>query len=285
MDLSTAANSANDLLIFGQGNGKLDKAIDHFSIPAGWACPGADQCLARAVEKGEDETGRMRWGVEDGPNVVYRCFSASEEARYPQLRVIRWHNWRLLQDARTSARMADLIIRSLPERRRVFQLSIDGAAYDNVVRGHIAGDFYSQSYFDAWLSVCESRPGVLFYAYTKSLPFWVRRIGRIPPNMVLTASEGGRWDSLIAQHGLRFARVVHSEADAEAAGLPVDHDDSHAMRRGPSFALIIHGPQPKGSPAAKAWAAEFAAGGGYGKANVRRRREAARRRVPLPLAG
>jgi hypothetical protein len=104
----------NDLLIFGQGNGKLDKAVDHFSIPAGWACPGASQCFARAVEKGTDDDGRVRWGVEDGEDMEFRCFSASEEARYPQLRTIRWHNWRLLQAARTVDRMVDLILRSIP---------------------------------------------------------------------------------------------------------------------------------------------------------------------------
>ena len=38
-------------------------------------------------------------------------------------------------------------------------------------------------------------------------------------------------------------------------GLEIDHDDSHAARpdlRHQSFALLIHGVQPKGSEAAKA---------------------------------
>src|SRR4051794_12168357 len=97
MGLSTSTIPDSDLLIFAQGNAKLDRAIDHFSLPAGWSCPGALQCLARAVEKGTDDKGRPKYGVEDGPDVVYRCFSASEEARYPQLRVIRWHNWDMLK--------------------------------------------------------------------------------------------------------------------------------------------------------------------------------------------
>ena len=71
-------------------------------------------------------------------------------------------------------------------------------------------------------------------------------------NLVLTASYGGSRDELIDRHGLRYARVVHSEAEAEDLGLELDHDDSHAMKPGPSFGLLIHGTQPAGSDAA--WA-------------------------------
>ena len=46
-----------------------------------------------------------------------------------------------------------------------------------VVRVHDSGDFFSQEYFDAWLEVARGRPRTRFYAYTKSLPFWVARLG------------------------------------------------------------------------------------------------------------
>jgi hypothetical protein len=102
------------------------------------------------------------------------------------------------------------------------------------------------------------------------------------PNFVPTASLGGRDDLLIDTHGLRSARVVFSEAEAESLGLELDHDDSHAMRHGPDFALLIHGPQPAGSEASQAISnlrkqGEF----GYGeKADAIR----AQRRFPLTLA-
>ena len=35
-------------------------------------------------------------------------------------------------------------------------------------------------------------------------------------------------------------------------GLEIDHDETHAIGPGPSFALLIHGTQPKGSKAAAA---------------------------------
>lgn len=282
MDIPTS-----DLLVFGQGNGKLDPAISHFSLPAGWSCPGARDCLARAVQQDDG-----RYKVVDGEGISYRCFSASEEARYPNVRAIRWHNWDMLRkygtgrtDADKARGMASLILASLPVRDRVFDLSVDGQEYKAITRLHVGGDFFSQSYFDAWCLVCRELPDVLAYAYTKSLPFWVARLDRLPANLILTASEGGKWDHLIGQQGLRSARVVFSEEAAARLGLPIDHDDSHAMRRGGSFALIIHGPQPKGTPAAKAWSAIQRSSGGHGKANARKRRESARRRVALPLAG
>lgn len=277
----------DELLRFGAGNGKLDGVIEHFSLPAGWACPGARHCLARAVETPEG------WRVQDGDEIEYRCFSASEEARYPNVREARWHNLNLLKKAADTSRttagkaaaMASLILASLPIRSRVFDIAIDGEVYKLVVRLHIGGDFFSQAYFDAWLLVASRRPDVLLYGYTKSLPFWCRRLDVMPRNLVLTGSEGGRYDDLIRKHNLRFARVVFTEAEAAAVGLELDHDDSHAMRRGPSFALLLHGPQPKGTPASKALAALRAAGEwGYGRLAARRRREEARR-VALPLFG
>jgi hypothetical protein len=75
----------------------------------------------------------------------------------------------------------------------------------------------------------------------------------VPDNFVLTASVGGKFDDLIDKHDLRSARVVFSEAEAESLGLAIDHDDSLAMTHGPSFALLLHGSQPKGSEASDAW--------------------------------
>jgi hypothetical protein len=132
--------------------------------------------------------------------------------------------------------MADLIESSLPDTRRF-----------NIIRIHVSGDFFNQNYFDAWIHVARRNPEVLFYAYTKSLPYWIKRLGRIPQNLKLTASIGGVHDNMISQYNLRSARVVKSIQEAEALGLPIDHDDSHAYATDESFALLIHGTQRKGS--------------------------------------
>ena len=241
-------------LKFGNGNSKLAEGIFTFSLPAGHFCPFADQCRSKASRK--DGT------ITDGPNTTFRCFAASNEVR-GSVRKARWHNAELLK-GKSTEEMTRLILDSL-------------TPFASYVRLHVSGDFFSQDYLDAWLDVARQRPDTLFYAYTKALPFWIKRKGEIPENVVLTASFGGTHDHLIEEHGLRSARVVLSEQEAKDLGLELDHDDSHAMQDGPSFALLIHGSQPSGTPAAKAIAAlrqqgEF----GYGERADQIRRERGR---------
>ncbi len=97
----------------------------------------------------------------------------------------------------------------------------------------------------------------LFYAYTKSLKYWEEFSDHLDQidNFVLTASRGGRDDDMIDRDNLRESVVVFSEDEAYNRGLEIDHDDSHAAVpewRHNSFALLVHGVQPKGSKAAEA---------------------------------
>jgi hypothetical protein len=135
--------------------------------------------------------------------------------------------------------MVDLIEASLPNAE--------------IIRIHVAGDFKTLTYFDAWCQVARNNPHMTFYAYTKSLPFWVRRMDTIPSNFVLTASRGGLRDDLISLHDLPEAVVVHNAQEAAELGLDVDSNDFHAYDASnrKSFALIVHGVQPKGTTWAK----------------------------------
>ena len=232
------------MLKFSQGNAKLGKDIFTFSIPAGYTCPFAKDCFSKA----DKETGK----IQDGPSTEFRCYSASLESVYPVVRKQRWENFALLKGL-SCLEMADLIQASVPKKAQK-------------VRIHVGGDFFSQSYFDAWMTVAKRLPNIIFYAYTKSLGFWVRRLDEIPANFVLTASKGGKMDALISAYGLRHCEVVYTEQEAIDKGLEIDHDDSHAYTQGPSFALLIHGVQPKGSKAAKAKSA-LKGKGSYGKGN------------------
>jgi hypothetical protein len=136
--------------------------------------------------------------------------------------------------------MTKLILQSIPEDAKI-------------IRIHVSGDFFSQAYFDAWVSVAVAEPYKIFYAYTKSLPYWEKRIGKLPANFRLTASFGGRRDDLIHELNLKSATVVLRQDDADNMGLDVDHDDTHAQDNAvPSFALLIHGAQKTGSDQSKA---------------------------------
>lgn len=245
----TLGDLSGKLLKFTNGNAKLD-GIPIFSLPAGWACPGAHACQSRTVSHKENVGG---FGVQDGPACQFRCFAATDESKYPTTREARWHNFILLKDAKTIPVMVNLIQSSLPTNR-----------WGAPIRLHVAGDFFSQAYFDAWIVIAKRSPKQVFYAYTKSLPFWVARLDQIPSNFRLTASKGGKWDALIEQYNLKCARVVYSTEEADKLNLEIDHDDSHAFGTGGDFALLLHGTQPAGSLAAKAWSSLKSQGiGGY----------------------
>jgi hypothetical protein len=124
-----------------------------------------------------------------------------------------------------------------------------------ICRIHVAGDFFNSDYMFAWINMAMIHTDRLFYAYTKSLKFWLKYKEWIATvdNFVLTASFGGRDDDMIAENNLRSTKVVFSES--EAGNLDIDHDDSHAARpslQNQDFALLIHGTQPKGTEAAEA---------------------------------
>lgn len=232
-------------LNFGKANSKLvrlelalSRKVFTFSVLSGFACPYAKDCLSMAV-LGEDG----RYHIEDGPDTQWRCFSASEEALFPNVYKSRAHNMGLIELAAKSVKDAcNTIIANIPKKA-------------GIIRIHVGGDFKTKAYMQSWIAAAQQRPDVLFYAYTKSLPFWVALKDSIPNNLIMTASYGGHKDELIAKHNLRYARVVFSEAEAYNVKLPIDHDDSHAanpLLRDNSFALLIHGAQPKGSEAGKA---------------------------------
>jgi hypothetical protein len=120
-------------------------------------------------------------------------------------------------------------------------------------RVHVGGEFFNQMYFDAWLEYAAKNPYRIFYAYTKSIPYWINRIDALPDNFSLTASYGGRADWMIEKYNLKYALVVDHPDDARKLGLEIDHDDSHAVENNNvSFALLLHGVQKAGSEASNA---------------------------------
>ena len=237
-------------LSFPNGNLKLAPNIFTMSLPSGITCPGAKDCKSMAVQTSEG------WRIKDGPGCVYRCHTAIDEVIKPSTRKSRQRNLALLK-GKTTQEMVDLIEHSLPQVK-----------WKYLMRVGVAGDYFSQDYLDAWLTIAIRHPEILFYSYTKSIPFWLKRRDELPDNYRFTASWGGKYDDLIIPNRLRSVKVVMSEKQAEFLGLELDHDDSHAYDgvEGPegNFAILLHGTQPAGSPAAAAWTALKKIGkGGY----------------------
>ena len=214
------------------------KKVYSFDLLSGFSCPFAHDCLSKAVE---DSEGKRT--IKDGQNTKFRCFSASQEVQYNGVYNRRKNNFDSLRDLEISEIVKE-ILAAMPKNV-------------GVCRIHVAGDFFNEKYFLAWLTIAKMFPQKLFYAYTKSLKYWVNNRALVDslPNFILTASYGGRDDSMIAEHGLRASTVVFSEPEAESLGLTIDHDDSHAADpelKDQDFALLIHGTQPKDTEASKA---------------------------------
>ena len=198
-----------------------------FNLLAGYSCPFADKCLSKVVN------GK----IVDGPNTEFRCFSASIEATFPSSRKIREHNFNILKN-KSMLEMFDLISNSMPDNL-------------GICRIHDDGDFFNYNYMLAWSRIAIANPDKLFYAYTKSLPYWIRARYYFDsiPNFILTASYGGKHDNLIKHHKLRSVKVVYHPNETD---LIIDHDDSNAadpQLRNKDFALLIHGKQKPGSHA------------------------------------
>jgi len=242
------------MLKFSNANAKIDalknvpelaqyllgkRKVFSFDLFSGWSCPFAADCLSKAVLL---DTGKRK--IQDGPQTKFRCFSASQEVQYTNVYNLRKGNFDALRVMKTSDEMAYAIAHAMPDNA-------------GIVRIHVGGDFFNFKYFLAWCKVAIDNPNRLFYAYTKSLSFWLKaaKVDAIPENLVLTASRGGRLDRLIDEHNLRESVVVHSVEEAKELGLEIDHTDELAAIpsiRHKSFALLIHGTQPKGSEAADA---------------------------------
>ena len=235
-------------LKFGSGNAKLSTSIATFSLPAGHSCPFAKECLSKAD--------RLTGKIIDGKHCQFRCFAASQEALLPSVRRARWHNFDVLRNESKLEKMTSLIQSALPR----------GYAF---VRVHVSGDFWSEKYFLSWLNVALNNPLTTFYGYTKATPFLSEFRKHLPGNFRFTASRGGTCDKLISKFRLRSAEVVFSVKEAEEKGLEIDHDDSHAIMGKKSFALLLHGTQPAGSEAGKAWEKIKHTVGGYGVGSKR----------------
>ena len=236
------------VLGFSKKNAKLE--WPYFSLPAGYTCPFATVCKNFPAKwEGPIKGGKWKkpasWdkNIKPGPQAEIMCYAARAQGQYPGANVQAFKNLDLLKKMKTKEKMANLIVKSM---------EYHGLYNTDILRIHEAGDFFSQEYFDAWVEVTKRMPQTLFYAYTVSLPYWMSRKSQLPKNFKIIASMDKNNEELILKNGLRYSKVVNSAEEAQELGLSIDVDDSLAWSSDDSFALVIHGSQPKGSEAAEA---------------------------------
>jgi len=226
-------SDANHLYI-SKPNGKLkklqkviEKKCYSLDLPAGWSCPYAKDCKSKVV-------GTI-YGLKvcDGPQTKFRCYAASLEAIYQNSFMRRWNNFKIIKKYRKDVGvLAHLISSALPKNCEV-------------LRYNTSGDFFCKEYMEAAILTAKEHPNIIFYAYTKNIKNWLELRNNSPSNFRITASIGGKYDDLISQNNLISARVVKTLKEAKKHKLPIDQDDTHAYHNKESFALLIHGIQPK----------------------------------------
>lgn len=178
--------------------------VYEWNLPTGWTCPYAKECLVRVSR----DTGKF-----ENKSNQYRCYAANAE-RFPGVREHRWRNLEWVKQGNKPVIPSDA----------------------KAIRIHASGDFYNQQYFDLWLEVARENPNVEFWAYTKSLKYWVNRINEIPDNLVLTASCGGKDDHLIQEYDLKHTIIVADESLADPT--LIDTNDDLARIPGLNFYLV-----------------------------------------------
>ena len=108
------------------------------------------------------------------------------------------------------------------------------------VRIHDSGDFYSPQYLNKWVQIAKDNTNVIFYAYTKSIKFFINGL-KLPKNMKIIFSEGSKTDNLINTSKHRHARIFKSKELLNAAGyIDASNNDLKAMTSNKKVGLIYH---------------------------------------------
>ena len=108
------------------------------------------------------------------------------------------------------------------------------------VRIHDSGDFYSIKYLNKWLEIAKQNKDVIFYAYTKSIKFFINGL-KLPKNLKIIFSEGSKLDNLIDTKKHRHAKIFKSAAELINAGyINASDNDLNAITDNKKVGLVYH---------------------------------------------
>tara|TARA_R110000751_G_scaffold293280_1_gene400818 strand:+ start:455 stop:1054 length:600 start_codon:yes stop_codon:yes gene_type:complete len=108
------------------------------------------------------------------------------------------------------------------------------------VRIHDSGDFYSIAYLNKWVQIANDNKEVIFYAYTKSIKFFIDGL-LLPKNLKVIFSEGSKIDNLIDVNKHRHARIFKSKELLIAAGyIDASENDLKAITSNKKVGLVYH---------------------------------------------
>jgi len=109
----------------------------------------------------------------------------------------------------------------------------------DVLRLHDSGDFYSIKYLKKWIQIANDNKNIVFYAYTKSIPFF-RKV-TIPTNLKIIFSEGSKKDYLINTLKDRHSRIFKDINTLLSSGyVNASDNDLNAITDNKKVGLLLH---------------------------------------------
>jgi hypothetical protein len=108
------------------------------------------------------------------------------------------------------------------------------------IRIHDSGDFYSIAYLNKWVTIAKDNKEVIFYAYTKSIKFFVDGLA-LPKNLKIIFSEGSKNDNLIDVNKHRHARIFKTVEELNSSGyINASSNDLKAITDNKKVGLVYH---------------------------------------------
>ena len=108
------------------------------------------------------------------------------------------------------------------------------------IRIHDSGDFYSIKYLNKWIQIAKDNKSVIFYAYTKSIKFFINGL-KLPKNLKIIFSEGSKTDNLINVNKHRHARIFKDITTLlNARYIDASNNDLKAITSNKKVGLVYH---------------------------------------------
>lgn len=177
-------------------NGKQANIANTFGIPSGkaYSCPGATS-VCESV-----------------------CYAGKLEKVFKGVRTNLLHNWELLKDADL-----DTMVTLIDDMIVDFRADCMKRGAELLFRIHWDGDFFNETYTQAWAKVIKSHSSVQFWAYTRS-DFAVPILKDIPNLGLFFSTDDDNRElgkQLKAEHGIKLAFLAKTFAEGRLGMLEI----------------------------------------------------------------
>jgi hypothetical protein len=168
-------------------NGKTPTIANTFGLPAGknYSCPGATSVCEKV------------------------CYAGKLEKIYKGVRDNLLHNWELLKNA-DEPTMVDLLEDMIAD----FKKDCDKRNAEKLFRIHWDGDFFNDTYTNAWKVVINNNPDIQFWVYTrvKSAAQLLKGIDNLSLYFSADSDNIKTAVELKQQHGIKMAYLAQNFA-------------------------------------------------------------------------